>query len=41
VVLGVKEDKKREVLGIYNRPTESAAGWEDIFRMSKVVGQVI
>ncbi len=24
VVLGVKEDKKREVLGIYNRPTESA-----------------
>jgi putative transposase len=32
VVLGVKEDKKREVLGIYNRPTESAAGWEDIFR---------
>jgi len=32
VVLGVKEDKKRGVLGIYNRPTESAAGWEDIFR---------
>ena len=32
VVLGVKEDKKREVLGIYNRPTESATGWEDIFR---------
>ncbi len=32
VVLGVKEDKKREVLGIYNHPAESATGWEGIFR---------
>jgi transposase-like protein len=32
VVLGVKEDKKREVLGIYNHPVESATGWKGIFR---------
>lgn len=30
VVLGVKEDKTREVLGIFNRPTESATGWEEM-----------
>ena len=38
VVLGVKEDKKREVLGIYSRPTESATGWEDFFRDLKQRG---
>jgi transposase-like protein len=32
VVLGVKPDRTREVLGIYNRPVESANGWEDVFR---------
>lgn len=32
VVLGVKEDRSREVLGIYNRPVESASGWEDVFQ---------
>lgn len=31
VVLGVKEDKTREVLGIFNRPEESACGWRDMF----------
>ncbi|HNT93362.1 MAG TPA: transposase [Bacteroidales bacterium] len=31
VVLGVKEDKSREVLGIFNRPSESVTGWRDMF----------
>ncbi len=30
IVLGVKPDTSREVLGIYNCPTESAGNWEDI-----------
>ncbi|MCW9710751.1 IS256 family transposase [Avibacterium sp. 21-586] len=30
VVLGVKQDKTREVLGIYNAPTESASTWDNI-----------
>lgn len=30
VVLGVKLDKTREVLGIYNAPTESASTWDSI-----------
>jgi len=30
VLLGVKEDLTREVLGIYNYPTESATNWVDI-----------
>lgn len=29
VILAVKEDKTSEVLGIYNKPTESAIGWEE------------
>jgi putative transposase len=29
-VLGVKSDCTREVLGIYNFPTESASGWKDV-----------
>lgn len=32
VVMAVKEDKTREVLGIFNRPSESATGWEDMFQ---------
>ncbi len=28
VVLAVKEDKTRDVLGIFNKPTESATGWD-------------
>ena len=30
VLLAVKEDKTREVLGIYNKPTESALGWGEM-----------
>jgi len=32
VVMGVKEDKTRDVLGIFNRPTESATGWKEMFQ---------
>jgi len=38
VVLGVKEDRSREVLGIFNRPGESAAGWGDMFRELRTRG---
>ena len=30
VALAVKEDKTREVLGIFNKPTESALGWGEM-----------
>lgn len=30
IVLGVKEDLTREVLGILNFPNESATGWEEV-----------
>ena len=30
VILAVREDKTREVLGIYNKPTESASGWGEM-----------
>lgn len=30
VILAVKEDKTREVLGIYNKLTESATGWGEM-----------
>lgn len=30
VVLAVREDKTREVLGIFNKPTESALGWGEM-----------
>jgi transposase-like protein len=32
VMMGIKEDKTREVLGIFNRPRESATGWEEMFQ---------
>jgi len=32
VVMGVKEDKTRDVLGIFNRPSESATGWGEMFQ---------
>lgn len=32
IVLGVKKNTKREVLGIYNQPTESASNWKDMFK---------
>lgn len=35
VVMGVKEDKTREVLGIYNNPGESATGWSDVLAKLK------
>lgn len=38
VVLGVKEDKTRDVLGIFNRPTESATGWQEMFAELKARG---
>jgi putative transposase len=30
--MSVKEDKAREVIGIFNRPSESATGWEEMFQ---------
>jgi transposase-like protein len=46
VVMGVKEDKTRDVLGIFNRPSESATGWKEMFyalreRGVKKVGLVV
>lgn len=38
VVMAVKEDKTREVLGIFNRPSESATGWEDMFHTLQARG---
>jgi len=31
IVLGVKHDMRREIIGIYNQPTESASNWKDMF----------
>ena len=31
VALAVTEEGKREVLGVFNMPSESATGWDDIF----------
>lgn len=31
VVMAVKDDKTREVIGIFNRPSESATGWQEMF----------
>lgn len=38
VILGVKEDRTREVLSIVNFPTESASNWLDIFNDIKARG---
>ncbi len=38
VALGLKDDMTREVIGIYNAPTESAYVWEDIFNDLKARG---
>ena len=35
VVMGLKTDLKREVLGVYNIPTESACGWQETFKQLK------
>jgi len=38
VVIGLKMDLSREVLGIYSIPQESHAGWEEVFRDLKSRG---
>jgi putative transposase len=38
VVMAVKEDKTREVLGIFNRPSESATGWKEMFQVLRERG---
>ncbi len=38
VILGIKEDKTREVLGIYNYPTESSTNWIEIFKSLETRG---
>ena len=35
VIMAVKEDKTREVLGIYNNPEESASGWGEMLKKIK------
>ena len=37
-VIGLRKDLKREVLGLYNIPTESASGWGDVFKDLKKRG---
>ena len=37
-VLGVRADRRREVLAIVNAPTESAGGWEEVFKGLKTRG---
>lgn len=32
VVIGLRTDLKREILGVYNIPTESAEGWKEVFK---------
>lgn len=38
VVMGIKEDKTREVLGILNRPNESSTGWGEMFQSMRERG---
>lgn len=40
VVMGIKEDKTREVLGIFNRPSESATGWGEMFEALQARGVI-
>jgi len=37
-ILGVKPDRTREVLAIVNFPTESAAGWKEVFELLRKRG---
>ena len=37
-VIGLRKDLKREVLGLYNIPTESASGWGYVFKDLKARG---
>ena len=38
IILGVKEDRSREIVAIVNHPTESATAWVDIFKGIKLRG---
>lgn len=38
IILGVKEDRTREVISIYNAPTESANNWSEVFEGIKERG---
>ncbi len=38
VVIGVKEDFTREILGLYNFPSESSVAWSDVFQDLKSRG---
>lgn len=38
IALAVKEDHTREIIGIYNFPTESASGWEKVLKELKKRG---
>lgn len=38
VAIGVTEDFKREILGVYNIPEESASNWEEVFQDFKERG---
>jgi putative transposase len=38
IILGVREDYKREVLSVVNIPTESATGWQEVVKDLKLRG---
>jgi len=38
IVLGLRKDLKREILGVYNIPTETADGWKTVFDDLKTRG---
>ena len=38
VVIGLRQDLKRDILGVYNIPTESSEGWKEVFQNLKKRG---
>jgi putative transposase len=38
IVIGLRPDLKRDILGVYNMPTESASGWAEVFQDLKARG---
>jgi len=38
IVIGIREDFKREILGVYNLPSESSVGWEEVLKDLKTRG---
>lgn len=38
IVIGLKPDLKREILGVYNIPTESSEGWREVLKDLKTRG---